>query len=94
LNRIAQVLVEALMDWFRHLKAESFLRWYLRFTCLGGAIAGSLVPAWEEHWTVWGVVASTSFIVLIGYAYWKVLPLEAFLAKRIALRLNRFDREH
>jgi hypothetical protein len=70
---------------------EQYARWLLRSACIGGFIVGLLVPVWEERWTAWGAVASVSVIVLVSYGYWKLMPLEALAAKKIASLLCRLE---
>jgi len=73
---------------------EQYLRWFLRSGCVGGFIVGFLVPALEERWTAWGVITSVSFAVLVFYGYWKLMPLEALLAKRMVALLGYEPRHH
>ncbi len=73
------------------ITGERHVQLGLRFSCRGAAIVGVIAPTWEERWTVWGVVASGSFIILIVYGYWRLIPLEALAAKKIVALLHRLE---
>lgn len=62
---------------------EHLLKWYFRSNVFISAIAGLILPFWEEPWNFWGVVAVVSFLILICYGYSKLLPLETLVTSKI-----------
>ena len=66
---------------------EQSIQWLHRGAWLSG-ITGFLFVVLEESWTVSGVITSISFVILIAYGYWKLIPFKAALAKKIVRWLN------